>query len=105
MRILKIVSILLSIVLAIGLGLYLLFILPEYLACLNCKYEGDACKTIWGNVAECHGESKDIGEGIFQFITLILIGLSIVTMIIWNIYYKQKSKANKEGKIKRKNDL
>ena len=61
MKFIKFTSILLSVCLLIGMSLYLLFILPEYLACINCIYEGDVCQNIWGFEVECSGESEDLG--------------------------------------------
>ena len=79
LRILKIIKIILLIIFTPIFLFYLIIVLPEYLACINCVYEGEMGTDIWGNEIQCFGESKEFGKVFFQLLTLIIGAFSIAS--------------------------
>ncbi|EEI90233.1 hypothetical protein HMPREF0765_4184 [Sphingobacterium spiritivorum ATCC 33300] len=53
----KILFIFLLAVYALLLLFYLGLVVPEYLACTGCMYEGEKGIDIWGSEIDCSGES------------------------------------------------
>ena len=94
LRILKIIKIILLIIFTPIFLFYLIIVLPEYLACINCVYEGEMGTDIWGNEIQCFGESKEFGKVFFQLLTLIIGAFSIVLTIVFyfNRYLKENLK-------------
>ncbi|MFC4212958.1 hypothetical protein ACFOWA_17315 [Pedobacter lithocola] len=82
LKILKVIKIILLIVFIPIILFYLGIILPEYLACVNCNYEGAMGVDIWGNEVQCFGESKDFSEVFFQLASIIVAGFSIILFLI-----------------------
>lgn len=52
---------------------YLLIVIPEYLTCINCYFEGEMRTDIWGNEVQCFGESKEFSEIFFQFLSVVVV--------------------------------
>ncbi len=92
LKILKIIKIVLLIIFVPILFFYLAIIVPEYLACINCVYEGEMGTDIWGNEVQCFGESKAFGEAFFQMFTLIIsVFLAILLTVLFLTYRIRKS--------------
>ena len=64
--------------------------MPEYLACVNCVYEGEMGVDIWGNEVQCFGESKELGQAFFQLASLIITGFTIVLVCLFLYDYRLK---------------
>lgn len=86
----KIIKILLLIFYVPILLFYLGLVVPEYLACMNCIYEGEMGVDIWGNEVQCFGESKEIGQAFFQLLSLIITGFTIVLVCLFLYDYRRK---------------
>jgi len=84
----KVLKILLLVVYVPVLLFYLLMIVPEYLACINCVYEGEMGKDIWGREVQCYGESKAIGEAFFQMFSLIVGTISVLLLIVFYLNHQ-----------------
>ncbi|KMQ68770.1 hypothetical protein ACM39_05635 [Chryseobacterium sp. FH2] len=83
LKILKAVKIILLTIYIPVLLFYSGIVLPEYLACVNCNSEGAMGTDIWGDEVQCFGESKVFGEIIFQFLSMIVVGWSVVLIIVF----------------------
>lgn len=86
----KIIKILLLIFYIPILLFYLGLVVPEYLACINCVYEGEMGVDIWGNEVQCFGESKELGQAFFQLASLIITGFTIVLVCLFLYDYRLK---------------
>lgn len=88
----KILFIFLLAVYALLLLFYLGLVVPEYLACTGCMYEGEKGIDIWGSEIDCSGESRAVGEGFFQLFSIVVSIYSII--IIFIIYRIRRQKLN-----------
>lgn len=59
---------------------YLILVVPEYLACTNCYFEGEMGTDIWGDEIQCFGDSKELGEVFFQFSSEV-VGVFLVLIV------------------------
>lgn len=92
LKMLKVISIILLVLFLPVLLLYLGVIVPEYLACANCIYEGCVGTDIWGSEVQCFGDSKAFGKMFFQLSSIVVAGLSIVSFILFFFIYRLKKK-------------
>jgi len=90
LKILKIIKIVVLIIFAPILFFYLVIIVPEYLACINCVYEGEMGTDIWGSEVQCFGESKEFGEAFFQMFSLIISVFTIILLLFFFLSYQIK---------------
>lgn len=91
----KILFIFLLTVYAVLLIFYLGLVVPEYLACTSCMYEGEKVMDIWGSEVDCSGENQAVGEAFFQLLSIVLTLYSI--LIIFIIYWmKRFNKINRQ---------
>ncbi|MGJ1269809.1 hypothetical protein ACR78F_20380 [Sphingobacterium spiritivorum] len=88
----KILFIFLLAVYALLLLFYLGLVVPEYLACADCMYEGEKGIDLWGSEIDCSGENRSVGEAFFQLLSVVLTVYSI--LIIFIIYLIRRSKFN-----------
>ncbi len=57
--------------------------IPEYIACLDCDYEGAMGTGIWGDEVQCFGESKAFANDFFKFTTMIIVFF----LLYWQLYF------------------
>jgi len=90
LKLLKTVKIVVLIIFVPILLFYLGIIIPEYLACVNCVYEGEMGTDIWGDEVQCFGESKELGEAFFQLVSIIIGAFSIILASLFSYNYHLK---------------
>ncbi len=88
----KIIKILLLIFYISILLFYSGLVVPKYLTCINCVYEGEMGVDIWGNEVQCFGENKEIGKAFFQILSLFIAGFTIVLACLFLHYNNKKIK-------------
>jgi len=90
LKILRIIKIVVLFVFVPILFFYLTIIVPEYLACINCVYEGEMGTDIWGSEVQCFGESKAFGEAFFQMFSLVISVFATILLLLFFFTYKIK---------------
>ncbi|MCZ4244134.1 hypothetical protein [Pedobacter punctiformis] len=92
MNVLKIFYVLLIVFFVTGLLLFLVFVLPEYMACNKTMYEGEKGITFFGDEIDCGCENQAFGEALTQLFATILISLSLIIITLKLIMNKLKNK-------------
>lgn len=95
LKFLKAIKIIVLIIYIPFLLFYIGILIPEYLAYLNCVYEGDLTNDIWGNEIHCYGENKYLAESIFQLFSIIFGIFTVVLLLIFYLNYTLKKALKK----------
>ena len=78
-KILKIIKIILLLFFIPTFLLYILALIPDYVACKNCDYYA---KNFWGEDVECFQESKQRINNAFKYFTIFLSFILILVAFI-----------------------
>ena len=73
---------------------YLGIVIPEHFACNESMFEGENGISIWGDEVLCDGESKAFGKVLFQLISTVVGGFSVILLIVFFLMYSIKKTIN-----------